>query len=80
MVCFISLLHSILQLYCNNSFILCPERTYRLFRFVDIPFTTVLNISDDFEGTHLYIHAEYVRVVESLGHRVCICSSLSFSH
>ena len=80
MVCFISLPHSILELYCNNSFILCPERTCRLFQFVDIPFITVLNISDDFEGTHLYIHAEYVRVVESLGHRVCICSSLSFSH
>ena len=68
------------NMYCNNSFILCPERTYRLFQFADIPFTTVLNISDNFEGTHLYVHAEYIQVVESLGHRVCICWSLSFSH
>lgn len=66
--------------YCNNSFILYPERTYRLFQLGNIPFNTLLNISDNFEGTHLYILAEYIPVGESLGHRVCIRSSLPFSH
>lgn len=67
------------SMYCNNSFILCPERTYRLFQCGDIPFTAILNISDNLEGTHLYKHAGYIPVVESLGHRVSTCSSLSFS-